>query len=489
METLLIVLCLLSLSTVVALWLLGLRKTKRLLLLQEEKQLAEQERELVMQFMHNMVEAIGGGAGRRELWERIVHAATQSTGAMSAAVFELQEERYLRGVASEGLFPPHRPLPESSRMKLTTRTKYLESVLKSETFSIGEGIVGSVARSGKGELVEDATKDPRINQHDDPILLVRSIIVCPISFRDRLLGVLAVVNPADGLPFNQTDFSLVENLAEQAGLAIHNADSLNVQMEKKRIDLELELASNIQSMLLPQQFPECEDLDISATYIPAQKVGGDLYDLFTLSEKQVGVAIADVSGKGVPGSLLMAICQTNLRHYARQYDSPARVLSAINSEMVNSGMRKDKFVTMIYAILDTEKNQLVLARAGHEKPIVMRHDPGGEERGALERVDSAGMALGMVPADLFDQTIEDTHLTFEPGDTLVLYTDGVTEATNDHATEFSFARLADSIMKLRRRGAGEINVGILEMVDRFSGQDRYDDDLTLITVKRKLEVS
>lgn len=489
MESLLIILCLLSLATVIVLWLLGLRKTKRLLLLQEEKQLAEQERELVMQFMRNMVEAIGGGAGRSELWDRIVHAATQSTGAMSAAVFELQEEKYLRGVASEGLFPPHRPLPESSRMKLTTRTKYLESVLRSETFSIGEGIVGSVAQSGKGELVENASKDPRINQHDDPILLVRSIIVCPITFRDRLLGVLAVVNPSDGLPFNETDFSLVENLAEQAGLAIHNADSLNVQMEKKRIDLELELASNIQSMLLPQEFPKSDSLDVSATYIPAQKVGGDLYDLFTLSENRIGVAIADVSGKGVPGSLLMAICQTNLRHFARQFASPAEVLSAINAEMVKAGMRKDKFVTMIYAILDTEKNTLVLARAGHEKPIVMRHDPSGEERGVLERVESNGMALGMVPPEIFDQTIEDTELPFESGDSLILYTDGVTEASNDRSTEFSYTRLADSIVQLRRRGAVEINVGILEMVDRFSGQDRYDDDLTLITVKRKLEGS
>ena len=489
METLFLILCLLGIGAAVLLWWLGLKKTKRILLLQEEKQLAEQERELVMNFMHHMVEAIGGGADREELWQRIVHAAMQSSGAMSAAVFELQEGDQLRGVAVEGLFPPHRPLSESSRMKLTTRAKYLESVLKSETFSIGEGIVGTVARARKGELIEDATRDPRINQHDDPVLLVRSIIACPILFQNELLGVLAVVNPSDGLPFNRTDFSLVENLAEQAGLAIHNADSLNLQLEKKRIDMELELASNIQSMLLPQAFPEHPEVDISATYIPAQKVGGDLYDIFELPENRIGVAIADVSGKGAPGSLLMAICQTNLRHFARHNDSPAAVLQAINGEMMSVGMRRDKFVTMIYAILDVKENTMVLARAGHEKPILLHQDPQTGDSGTVEQINSPGMALGMVPPAIFNQTIADCSARFGPGDALVLYTDGVTEATNEDEREFSYARLADSVRKLRWRSPGDINVGILEIVDRFSGQDRYDDDLTLITAKRKVRVA
>ncbi len=476
---LLVVLVLLS----IVFWETFKVKTRTIVDLDEQNQLLEQERELVIRFMHNMVEALGGGADRSALWEQIVHASIQATGALSAAVFELQNGSQLKGVAVEGLFPPHRHLPESSRMKLTTRAKYIEQILKSETFVVGEGIVGSVAKTKKGELVPDATEDTRINQHDDPALLVRSIIVCPILFQNQLLGVLAVVNPADGLEFNKTDFSLVENLAEQAGLAIHNADIMHIQMEKNRLDMELELASNIQGLLLPKAFPKTDELDVHATYIPAQKVGGDLYDIFVLDAHRVGIAIADVSGKGVPGSLLMAICQTNLRHFARRHDSPARVLSAINGEMMNAGMRKDKFVTMVYGIIDTRKNEIVLARGGHEPPLYLQR-VGPHRRSEVISVQSEGMALGMVPSDIFDEIVEDKVIPFHPGEVFVLYTDGVTEAVNEEGTEFAFSRLADRVSLLTDQPSRVVNNGIMDAVVEFSARDSYEDDLTLVTVVR-----
>lgn len=480
-----IVLWILTVGAVALTWVIGFRRACTLRRLQEEKQMAEQERGMVIEFMHHLVEAIGGGADRQELWQRVVHACVQCTGALSAAVFELQEGDQLKGVASEGLFPPHKPLSEFARMKLTTRTKFLESVLKNETFSLGEGIVGNVARTRKAELVEDASRDPRISQHDDPVLVVRSIIVCPILFRDKLLGVLAVANPADGKPFNRVDFSLVESLAEQAGLAVHNADALHLQLEKKRLDLELELASNIQSLLLPSVFPECPELDIAATYLPAQKVGGDLYDVFELDGGRLGVAIADVSGKGVPGSLLMAICQTNLRHFARQFDHPSEVLTAINREMMAVGMRRDKFVTMVYLIIDPRAGRLRLARAGHEIPLLAVHEQGDGGHLRLDRVESSGIALGMVKDDLFRNAIEDVERDFGADDVVLLYTDGVTEATNPEGTEYSLARLTDSMKVLHNRPAQEILDGLLAHVARFSGKETYEDDLTLMAIKHR----
>jgi len=487
MDTPLFILFVLMAVAVTVCWVMVLKKSRKIALLQEENQLIEQERELVIHFMHSLVDAIGGGAGRKELWQRIVNVSMQATHATSAAIFEVEEEDegMLRGVAVQGLFPPQHPLSEFARMKLTTRTKFIESVLKSETIKIGEGFIGGVAHSGKGELVEDATRDPRINQHEDSLLQVKSIIACPIIFQEKLLGVLTVANPAGNLPFSQIDFSLIVNLAEQAGLAIHNADALHLQMEKKRMDMELELASNIQSMLLPQEFPESDELDIGATYIPAQKVGGDLFDIFTLPNNRIGVAIADVSGKGVPGSLLMAICQTNLRHYGRQFESPSAVLAAINHEMMSAGMRKDKFVTMVYVIFDLDRKEMTLARAGHEKPILLRQYQSPSEKRALEKIDSEGMALGMVPGTLFRSLIEDKVMKFDTGDTLLLYTDGVTEASNEEGTEYSFSRLADSLITLRERNAEELIEGILEKVARFSGKETYEDDLTLIALKHK----
>jgi sigma-B regulation protein RsbU (phosphoserine phosphatase) len=158
------------------------------------------------------------------------------------------------------------------------------------------------------------------------------------------------------------------SLAEQAALALHNADAIRVRLAQHRFDLDLSVASSIQTMLLPSSFPENSALDISARYHPAQKVGGDLYDVFELPEGLIGVVIADVSGKGIPASLLMAICQSHLRHLARKHHSPARVLSELN-QILEPEIRQDMFVTITYAVVDPEGNQLVLARAGHELPL------------------------------------------------------------------------------------------------------------------------
>jgi len=449
--------------------------------LEEDIQMLQQEKQIVVEFMHNLVEAIGDGVNRDELFQRIVHAAILSTGALSACVFE-RKGNELRGVAVEGLFPPQRPLPESSAEKISTRAKFIEGILRSEVFTVGEGVIGSVAKSGKALLIEDAKSDPRVVQHADPSLQVRSLVVAPIPFREEVLGVLAVANPADGLAFNETDFSLIESLAEQAGLAIHNSDLMQVQMDKQKLDFDIAMASSIQGMILPSVFPQMPGLDIDAFYRPAQKIGGDLYDVFKVDDNRVGFAIADVSGKGVPASLLMAICQTNLRHFAREFDSPAEILRQMNREMTPE-MRQDMFITLIYAVLDVKKGELTMARAGHELLLLVHNDPKANGDARTELVGAEGMAIGMVPSEIFDMVIEDRVIPFGPGDTAVFYTDGITEASNREGAEFSDKRLSEVALSLRERGAKAINEGVVSTVERFTGGSMFMDDLTLITVK------
>lgn len=449
--------------------------------LEEDIQLLQQEKQIVVEFMHNLVEAIGDGVNRDELFQRIVHAAILSTGALSACVFE-RKGNQLQGVAVEGLFPPQRPLPESSAEKLSTRAKFIEGILRSEVFEIGEGVIGSVARSGKAILIEDAENDPRVVRHGDPSLQVRSLVVAPIPFRDEVLGILAVANPADGLAFNETDFSLIESLAEQAGLAIHNSDLMQVQMDKQKLDFDIAMASSIQGMILPSEFPVMEGIDIDAFYRPAQKIGGDLYDVFAIDEHRLAFAIADVSGKGVPASLLMAICQTNLRHFAKQYDSPAEILRHMNREMTPE-MRQDMFITLIFAVLDTRTDKLTIARAGHELLLLVHNNPKNNGGAKTEMIGAEGMAIGMAPSELFDLIIEDRELPFKSGDTAIFYTDGVTEASNREGAEFSGNRLEEVALSLRERGAKAINEGIVSTVERFTGGSMFMDDLTLITVK------
>src|SRR4051812_24992384 len=142
---------------------------------EEENQKLSQDRQRLIDFMHLMTEALGEGLSRQELHQRIVHASILCTGALSACIFEQTDHGTMRGMAVEGLFPPHRPLGDAAKAKFTTRTKFIEQVLKSEEFPVGEGAVGRVAQNRRGELIADAAADPRMVKHDDPALAVRSV--------------------------------------------------------------------------------------------------------------------------------------------------------------------------------------------------------------------------------------------------------------------------------------------------------------------------
>ncbi|MGB0415385.1 MAG: PP2C family protein-serine/threonine phosphatase [Coraliomargarita sp.] len=464
------------------LWLIYAGKRRQIKIIEEEKQLLIQEKQIVVEFMHNMVEAVVQSTDRQAMFQRIIHAAILSTGAMSACLFEKMQDGTLKGVAVEGLFPPQRKLGDSMSSKLATRTQHLESVLKSESFRMGEGLIGSVAQSGRAVLISDAANDPRVAQHADPSLQIRSIIVAPVVFKSELMGVLAVANPSDGLAFNDTDFSLVESLAEQVGLAVHNSDALNLQIEKNKLDLDIELAGKVQGLLLPKAYPPADHIAFASHYTAAQHIGGDLYDVFALDEKTIGFAIADVSGKGISASLLMAICQTHLRHFAKADRSPAKVLSAINAAMEKT-MQRDMFITMIYAVLDLETERLVLARAGHELPLFYdSHSDGTLDVGPIQ---SPGMAIGMVPPEIFDTVIRDTEINFGDEDALLLYTDGVTESVNARGEEYSGDRLLDVFKTNGRDSAQGILDRVLESVNRFSQGAGQADDLTIISVKHR----
>lgn len=458
------------------------RAQRRAAQVEEEKTSLLEERQIVLDYMHTMVDAIGERLSREELYQRIVHASILSTGALSACIFEKGEDDLLRGVAVEGLFPPHRPIPDATRVELGSRAKFIAQVLRSESFPVGEGVVGRVAATGRGELVADARADARIVRHDDPALVVRSVIAAPIMVRERLIGVLCVCNAADGLPFTETDYSLVAALAEQAGLAVHNSDFVALQVEKQRLDLELSLASDVQLTLLPQEMPTVAGLALDARYHAAQKVGGDLYDVIPLEGGRLGVAVADVAGKGISASLLMAICRTLLRTIAPRHESPARVLAEMNRALAPD-LRAGRFITMAYAVVDPAADRLVLARAGHELPLLLHPGRSPDGGASAEFVGSEGMPLGLVEADMFAALIADRVVPFPAGSGLLLYTDGLTEAANADGKEFGSARLIDLARSQAHRGPRAINDLLESEVDRF-GEGRLRDDFTILCIQR-----
>ncbi len=462
-------------------WVVLLRVRRECVRLDEEKQLLEQQKKSVDNFMHNLVGAIGEGVEREELFHRIAHTAVHSIGAMSACVYECMDGGRLRGAAVEGLFPPQRRQPFDPDFNNETRARFLEKVLRSEILEPGEGVVGEVARTGKPVIIQDAVNDPRIARHADPALAVRSIIFSPMRFDDQTIGVLAVANPSNGLPFTENDFSLVSSLAEQASLAVRNSDVMHLRIEKNRLEMDLSLASNVQALFLTEKYPLAKNLDVDARYIPSSQVGGDFYDFHKIGRSRYAVAIADVSGKGVPASLLMAICQTNLRHFVKNAKSPAEVLVKLNRDL-NERMRRDMFITLFLGFIDTEKNSLIYSRAGHEPGLLCRGPVKGESK--VELLRGEGMALGMVPNELFEENTTDQTTSFKQGDGLVLFTDGITETINQENEEYSLARLVAKMEKLGDKSMNAFNEELLRDLVAFASDSNERDDVTLISLRR-----
>ena len=443
----------------------------------------EQEKKIVVEFMHNLAVAIGEGVPRKELYQRIAHTAVITTGAMSACIYEKTKSGRLQGVAVEGLFPPQRAIKQSKLKEGESRARFLETVLTSETLEEGEGIVGQVAKTGKPVLVEDANLDPRVVLHKDDSLKSKSLVYAPLIHDDRCYGVLVVANPTNGSSFSQMDFSLISSLAEQAALAIKNSDAMNLRLEKSRIDSDLHLASEVQELFLTHQFPAYKGIELDAQYLPSAQVGGDFYDFYKLSSTKFGVCVADVSGKGVPASLLMAICQTNLRHFVHKSSQPSVILKNLNQQL-EQRIRQDMFITLFFAIVDTKNKKITYSRAGHEPGLILKATTDDKNGSRVEELRGGGMAVGMVPCEIFDEMIEDHETNFENGDCLFLYTDGVTEATNDEGTEFGIKNLENFVTTNSSLSPKKINRKLMSKLDSFSSSQFERDDITLLTIKK-----
>lgn len=438
-----------------------------------------EERQVIIDFLHRSADDIGSGANREKIYKRTVRATALSCGAMSACVYEKTADGKLVAKACEGLFPPQTK-KIGRRKNGELRAKYIEDALMAETIEPNEGILGEVAASGRGVLIKDALKDPRIIKHDDESLKIRSFMVVPLIFRGQLSGVLAVANPISGRAFTDTEFSLAKSLGEQCALALQNAEAVSALLMRNKLEFDLRLASSIQRYLLPENLPQTDSLEFAVKYLPQQLIGGDFYDFFKLPHGKIGVVIGDVSGKGIPAAILMALCQTKLRYIAMSGKSPAQTLCLLNSEMVHA-MRSDMFITIIYLVIDPKSGEAKFARAGHEPPLLARAD--SDE--AAQPLKSSGMALGMVSEELFDEVMEDASFKMNSGDVLVLYTDGLTEAANPEGGEFTAKKLAQTISTLCSRNANDLNDEIIKSVESFMGPgNKYGDDLTLLTVKK-----
>jgi sigma-B regulation protein RsbU (phosphoserine phosphatase) len=307
---------------------------------------------------------------------------------------------------------------------------------------------------------------------------VETLMACPLQARGELLGVIVLLNRrAEGETFSQSDLSLLTALADQAAIAVDLATLYRELAEKERLEQELGLARSLQQMLLPRSFPPIAGVQIAAYSEPALEVGGDYYDIFEVDEDHVGIAVADVSGKGIPGAMVMATVRSTLRAEARNDRSPRAVLERLNARL-RADTSANVFVTMTYGVLQRSRLRLRFARAGHEPLIVCGADASEQPR----LYSPNGIALGLVDDVMFRVT-EEGELQLHDQEVIVLYTDGVVEAMNKAHEEYGAERFLETLRGHASRSPEEIVEAVNADLRRFTRGIEQHDDITLVVLK------
>ena len=333
---------------------------------------------------------------------------------------------------------------------------------------LGEGFLGSVALTGKPIISNDVRNDPvYVNARDR----TRSEMVAPIISNDEVIGCFDL--ESDELnAYSDDDLEVLMLLASQVAIIIEKVELHEQLIEKKRLQGQLEVARQVQLELLPPNDPALPGYDISAYNFPTEEVSGDYYDWVRIYEDQIGIVIADVSGKGVPAAILMAFLRASLRA-ASHIGYATHISMAKVNYLLWESIERNQFVTAFYGILDASNKTLSYSNAGHNPPLLIKSD--GETR----FIDSGEQPLGMFQATRYHEY----HVMLEPGDVFVLYTDGATEAESPAGEEFGRERLAEAVRQSIDKPAREMVASIEMVILEWTAGAGANDDVTFFVIK------
>jgi sigma-B regulation protein RsbU (phosphoserine phosphatase) len=342
-------------------------------------------------------------------------------------------------------------------------------------FQVSRSVVERVSRQGLPVLTSDAKSDERFSMRESVQSLgLRSILCVPLVVKDAITGVVYVDNRLQAGIFTPDDLELLSAIASSAAIAIENARLYQVAMEKGRMEQELQMAHQVQASLLRCAMPQIPGWEFAARWQPAREVAGDYYDLILLDEGQLGLVIADVSDKGMAAALFMALTRSIIRACAGRASSPAEGIAHAN-RLICADSSEGMFVSLFYGLLDPTSGQLTYVNAGHNPPLLYCR-----KQDDLSELAPTGMLLGVREDAQFEQhTVELQH-----GDSVLLYTDGVTEATNVQSEEFGEERLRGTVHDRREASAAEIVVAVEQAVGQFVGGAAASDDIAIAAAKR-----
>ena len=383
------------------------------------------------------------------LLDSILEMCVDKTGAERAAIMLLGEEG-----------------------KLTPQA-YLSRARLHSKFAISSSIARKAIEENQAILIKDVAGDDNIQMSESiASLKIRSAICTPLWNGERTVGVLYVDTTKPERQFGELDLLFFSSLSGMIAEKIQNAMLADIAREKRRLDAELEIATEIQNRLFPAEIPRVSGYDLSAFNRSCTEVGGDYFDIIALGDR-IGIAIADVAGKGIGAAMLMSNLQAMLQVRSVETPDPAELLRRMNFDLIKR-VGEGRFITLFYMTLDPESGRIRYSNAGHNPPFRL------DKQGDLTPLEVSGMPLGILP----DIAYENYETALGPGEVLLLYSDGITECMNKAGDLFGEERLDRVLRESAHGDAHSIRGAIFSAVDTFRENEPYSDDMTLIVLKR-----
>ena len=343
-----------------------------------------------------------------------------------------------------------------------------------EEVRVSRTVMDEVLKNGKSVLTADAQHDPRFASQTIALQGIRSVLAVPLSVDERnVFGLIYADSPTYEATFSEEHLNILTTLASVASIRVENATLLEERFERERMEHELHLATEIQQRFQPSAPPEMPGFEFQGISFSCYEIGGDYYDFIRRSDGHMLIALGDVSGKGTAAALLMSSVHAAIHAQVSAKSSLDETITSVNQYLAEN-TPANRFVTLFITELDPETGRLKYINAGHNPPLVGRVD------GTIEQLSSGGFPLGIMPGAEFE--MGETQLG--PGDVLVVYSDGVSEANNLKGDEFGMDRLMDVVRKNLGASAAGIRDKVESALSSFTQTAPANDDITLVIVKR-----
>jgi sigma-B regulation protein RsbU (phosphoserine phosphatase) len=344
-------------------------------------------------------------------------------------------------------------------------------------FEVSRGVIERVAETGEAMLASDARSDPRLNLRQSVLILgLRSILAVPLRLKDQVLGVIYVDNRIQAGVFGPPDLELLSAVAANAAVAIENARLYRQARDRGRLEREVQVARELQASLMPSSMPTLAGWEFAAFWQPAREVAGDYYDVVVTDDApdRLGLVVADVTDKGMPAALFMALARSTVRAALAAAHDPVAAIAHAN-RLITADSVNSMFVTLAYAQVQADGKSVAYVSAGHN-PLLLYHAATGQ----IQLLPRTGIPLGIDAGSTFGLGTAD----LAPGDCLLLYTDGATDAVSPAGEEFGLERIKHVVRAHAAHPAGEIIAALRHTLDAFDAGLAQHDDITLLLAKR-----